>query len=85
MPTDDNARFVGWPITITQDATDGRKPHAQLTLVKLDGVPRPGVQVYTVRAQTEDFTPRFYAAGEYTIKAGKAKPVTILLRRVETT
>jgi hypothetical protein len=60
----DKAQFPGWPITIAQDANDGRKVHAQLPPVKLDGVPRPVVQViaeatgeilYTVRAAGDTF------------------------------
>jgi len=87
----DKAQFPGWPITIAQDANDGRKPHAQLPPVKLDGTPRPVVQViadstgeilYTVRAQSDTFTPRVYAPGKYTIKAGKDKPDTIVAHGV---
>jgi hypothetical protein len=88
----DRAQFPGWPITIAQDVNDGRKPHAQLPPVKLDGIPRPVVQViaestgevlYTVRAQTESFTPRVYAPGKYTIKAGRDKPDTVVAKGVE--
>jgi hypothetical protein len=68
------------------------KPHAQLPPVKLDGVPRPVVQViaettgeirYTVRTQGDTFTPRVYAPGKYTIKAGKDKPDTVVAKGVE--
>lgn len=87
----DKAQFPGWPITIAQDANDGRKPHAQLPPVKLDGTPRPVVQViaestgeilYTVRAQSDTFTPRVYAPGKYTIKVGKDKPDTVVAQGV---
>jgi hypothetical protein len=59
--------------------------------VKLDGIARPVVQViaeatgkilYTVRAQTESFTPRVYAPGKYTVKAGKDKPDTVVAKGV---
>jgi len=86
------AQFPGWPVTITQDANDGRKVHAQLPAVKLDGVANPVVQViaeatseilYTVRAQTPNFAPRVYAPGKYTVKAGKDKPDTVVSRGFE--
>jgi hypothetical protein len=88
----DKAQFPGWPITIAQDANDGRKVHAQLPPVKLDGTPRPVVQViaeatgeilYTVRAAGDTFTPRVYAPGKYTVKAGKDKPDTVVAQGVE--
>ena len=90
----DKAQFPGWPITIAQDANDGRKVHAQLPPVKLDGIARPVVQViaevtgeilYTVRSQTESFVPRVYAPGKYTVKAGQDKPNTVIAKGVEVT
>ena len=86
------AQFPGWPITISQDANDGRKVHAQLPEVKLDGVKNPVFQVvadatgeilYTVRSQTESFKPRVYAPGKYTVKAGRDKPDTVVAKSVE--
>ncbi len=88
----DKAQFPGWPITVAMDANDGRKVHAQLPVVKLEGVPNPVVQIiaeatgeilYTVRSQTESFTPRVYAPGPYTVKAGKDKPDTVVAKGVE--
>lgn len=87
----DKAQFPGWPITITQDANDGRKVHAHLPAVKLDEVANPVVQViaeatgevlYTVRSQTPSFTPRVYAPGKYTVKAGKDKPDAVVAKAV---
>ncbi len=74
------------------DANDGRKVHAHLPAVKLDGVANPVVQViaeatgdilYTVRSQTGRFTPRVYAPGKYTVNAGKDKPDTVVAKGVE--
>jgi hypothetical protein len=87
----EKAQFPGWPITIAQDANDGRKVHAQLPEVKLEGVPHPVVQViaepngeilYTVRSQTQSFSPRVYGPGKYTVKAGKDKPDTVVAAAV---
>ena len=88
----EKAQFPGWPITIAQDANDGRKVHARLPAVKLEGVANPVVQVvaeatgeilYTVRSQTESFAPRVYAPGKYTVKVGKDKPGTVIAKGVE--
>ena len=88
----DKAQFPGWPITVAMDANDGRKVHAHLPAVKLDGIANPVVQViaeatgeilYTVRSQSATFTPRVYAPGKYTVKAGKDKPDTIVAKGVE--
>ena len=88
----DKAQFPGWPITIAQDANDGRKVHAHLPAVKLEGVPHPVVQViaeatgeilYTVRSHTESFKPRVYAPGKYTVRAGKDKPDSVVAKAVE--
>lgn len=88
----DKAQFPGWPITVAMDANDGRKVHAHLPAVKLDGVANPVVQViaeatgeilYTVRSQSATFTPRVYAPGKYTVKAGKEKPDTVVAKGVE--
>jgi hypothetical protein len=90
----DKAQFPGWPITIAQDANDGRPVHAQLPEVRLDGVSHPVVQViadatgeilYTVRSQTESFRPRVYAPGKYTVKAGKDKPDAVVAKGVVVT
>ncbi len=87
----DQAQFPGWPITISQEANDGRKTHATLPAVKLDGVALPVVQVtaedtgeilYTVRSQTAEFVPRVYAPGKYTVRIGQEKPDTIAAQGV---
>jgi hypothetical protein len=57
-----------------------------------DGIARPVVQViaestgeilYTVRAAGDTFTPRIYAPGKYTVKAGKDKPDAVVAKGVE--
>ncbi len=88
----EKSQFPGWPITVAMGDNDGRKVHAELPEVKLDGVTKPVVQViaestgeilYTVRSQTESFKPRVYAPGKYTVKAGKDKPDTVVSSGLE--
>lgn len=88
----DKAQFPGWPITIAQDANDGRKVHAYLPAQMFEGVTDPVVQViaeatgeilYTVRVQGGSFKPRVYAPGKYTIKIGRDKPDTVIASGVE--
>ena len=92
MADGDKAQFPGWPITIAQDANDGRKVHAELAEVKLPEVKNPVVQVisestgeilYTVRSQRESFKPRVYAPGKYTVKIGKDKPEQVIAKGIE--
>lgn len=79
----DKAQFPGWPITVDMDQNDGRKVAGYLPEIVFEGIQNPVVQVvenstgevlYTIRIQGERFQPRVYAAGEYTIKAGKDRP-----------
>ncbi len=88
----DKAQFPGWPITISQDANDGRKVRAHLPEIKLDGVQSPVVQViaeatgeilYTLRSPTPRFIPRVYAPGRYTVMAGRDKPDGVVAKAVE--
>lgn len=81
------AQFPGWPITVAMEANDGRKVFGHLpTLVfKTD---RPVVQVieestgeilYTVRIQGQQFKPRVYAMGRYTVRIGRDRPEAVTL------
>ena len=42
-----------------------------------------GEILYTVRSRTPSFTPRVYAPGKYTVKAGKDKPDAVVAKAVE--
>jgi hypothetical protein len=88
----DAAQFPGWPITISAADNDGRKRKAWLPELRFKGVDNPVVQVieertgeilYTVRTAGGAFQPAVYAAGRYTIKAGRDKPVGITLPGIE--
>jgi hypothetical protein len=79
----DKAQFPGWPITVSMDDNDGRKPVAWLPELVFEGTADPVVQVieeatgaivYTVRARGERFRPRVYAPGRYTVKSGRQRP-----------
>ena len=79
----DEAQFPGWPITVSQDANDGRKVVGYLPdLIFSDGT-NPVVQViedksgdvlYTVRAKGGRFQPRVYSRGKHTVNIGLQKP-----------
>jgi hypothetical protein len=88
----DRAQFKGWPITINTADNDGRKPKAWLPELRFEGFRNPVVQViedssgevlYTVRARGAAFQPAVYAAGRYTIKIGRDKPVGPVLKGIE--
>ena len=81
----DGAQFAGWPITVAQEANDGRKVAGYLPELIFSGGKNPVVQVveeksgevlYTVRAQGGRFQPRVYSKGKHTLKIGTQKPDT---------
>lgn len=79
----DNAQFPGWPITISLDDNDGRKPVAWLSELVFVGAKNPVVQVvadatgevvYALRVRGDRFRPPVFAPGAYTVRAGRDKP-----------
>ncbi|MEO8353762.1 MAG: hypothetical protein ABI680_18705 [Chthoniobacteraceae bacterium] len=79
----DMAQFPGWPITVSMEANDGRKPAGYLPTLVFPDAAHPVVQViaeatgeilYTIRVRGDRFQPRVYAPGKYTVKAGRDKP-----------
>ena len=79
----DGAQFPGWPITVAQDANDGRKVAGYLPELIFGDGKNPVVQViedksgdvlYTVRARGGRFQPRVYSKGKHTVKIGLQKP-----------
>ena len=79
----DKAQFAGWPITVAQDANDGRKVTGWLPELTFADGANPVVQVieektgevlYTVRAQGGRFQPRVYSTGKHIVKVGLQKP-----------
>lgn len=87
----DQAQFPGWPVTIRAEENDGRKPVAWLPELIFEGASDPVVQVieektgeilYTIRVQGDRFQPRVYSEGGYTIRIGRDRPDTDLLKNV---
>ena len=81
--TTQTGQFPGWPITVSMEDNDGRKPAAYLPELIFDDVTDPVVQVidedrdeilYTVRVQGSRFQPRVYRLGQYTVKLGLGLP-----------
>ena len=88
----DKAQFSGWPITVDQDANDGREVAGWLPSLHFAKGVRPVVQViedatgevlYTTRAKGETFQPRVYSKGKHTVKIGRQKPTAKTLKGLE--
>jgi hypothetical protein len=76
-------QFPGWPITVSTDDNDGRKPVAWLPELRFSGTKNPVVQViaessgeilYTFRAPGTRYQPPVFANGKYTVRVGQDKP-----------
>ncbi|NQU21981.1 MAG: alkaline phosphatase D family protein [Candidatus Nealsonbacteria bacterium] len=70
-------QYPGWPKTIAQTDNYGRKAVAYLPTLKIRGTADPVVQVidesdgqivYTLRIQGNEFRPKVFAPGKYTVK-----------------
>ena len=79
----DRAQFPGWPITVSMEANDGRKPVGYLPILVFGRTKNPVIQVieeatgeilYTVRVSGDRFQPRVYRPGKHTVKVGKDRP-----------
>jgi 3',5'-cyclic AMP phosphodiesterase CpdA len=76
-------QFPGWPITVSIDDNDGRRPAGWLPALAVEGVERPVIQVvaeasgeilYTVRAREPRFQPPVYSDGTFTVRVGRDRP-----------
>jgi hypothetical protein len=79
----DQAQFPGWPVTVSMDDNDGRKPTGWLPELRFARGERPVVQVtaknsgeilYTIRAPSTRFRPPVFGEGTYLIKVGADRP-----------
>ena len=85
----DKVQYSGWPITIDQDANDGRKITGWLPELRFEKGVNPVVQVieestnevlYTTRPKGNRFQPRVYSKGKHTVKIGLQKPDSKILK-----
>jgi hypothetical protein len=76
----DARQFTGWPITISQLDNYGRQPIAWLPTLRITGQQDPVVQVidedngevvYTLRINGNEFRPKVFKKGTYTVKIGE--------------
>lgn len=82
------AQFPGWPITFNVSENDGRAPIAHLkevplpfenTVVELTDS-TSGELIYCYRVQGKSFKAPVFKKGTYTLKVGKDRPESILLK-----
>lgn len=85
-------QYPGWPLTVSQFDNYGRAPIAWLPTLKFNGPANPVVQlvdeyngevVYTVRILGNEFSPKVFREGTYTVRVSSDK-VTKELTGVET-
>jgi hypothetical protein len=79
-PSDPDAKqYEDWPKTISMEDNYGRKPHAFLPTLKIQGLSNPVIQivqenekevVYTLRIKGDSFRPKVFAPGKYTVHIG---------------
>ena len=79
----DRAQFPGWPITVSMEDNDGRKPAAWLPVLRFEGSTNSVVQVvddksrevlYTLRVKGDRFQPPVFSEGTFTIRVGRDRP-----------
>lgn len=85
-------QFPGWPITVSLDDNDGRKPVAWLPELTITGATNPVIQVideknneilYTLRIAGARYQPAVFAKGRYTVKIGRDRPDGQTLKGLE--
>jgi hypothetical protein len=76
----DAEQYIGWPVVIDQLDNYGRQAKAWLPTLQISGMTDPVVQVindatdeieYTLRIKGNEFDPKVFAKGQYTIKVGE--------------
>ena len=76
-------QFPGWPITISADQNDGRKPLGYLPKIIVKGLDRPVCQlrnaetqevIYTFRSDSPELLLPVYAPGSYVVAIGRDTP-----------
>lgn len=78
----DATQYPGWPLTVSQFDNYGRPPIAWLPTLKVEGAANPVVQivdedrsevVYTVRIVGNEFVPKVFREGTYTVRVSDGK------------
>ena len=86
------AQFPGWPVTIQQEANDGRKAVAYLPEYRFrDGKDRvvkiieenTGEVIYTTRSHKGSIRPKVFSNSKHTVKFGNNLPDEITLTQVQ--
>ena len=76
----ESGQFTDWPVTVSQLQNYGRKAEGWLPTLKISGMEDPVVQViresdgevvYTLRINGQQFRPKVFAPGRYTVKVGE--------------
>ncbi len=79
----DREQYPGWPITVSMDANDGRKPVGWLPEVTIDDADSAVFQVveessgevlYTVRSEGPTFVAPVFTDGTFTLRIGRDRP-----------
>jgi len=88
----EKAQFPGWPVTIQQEANDGRKAVAYLPEYRFrDGKDRvvqiieenTGEIIYTTRSHKGSIRPKVFSNSKHTVKFGNDLPDDITLTQVQ--
>lgn len=79
-PADSDGPYPGWPVAFTQEDNYGRHAVGFLPTLMIEGLDEPVVQVvkeisgeviYTLRLADQEFTPKVFESGTYTIHVGE--------------
>ena len=77
----DPEQYKGWPVTIDAMQNYERQAEAYLPMIKVEGIEYPLIQVidesndelvYSVRIKENQFAPKVFKDGKYTVKVGEA-------------
>lgn len=80
VTSNDAEQYKGWPVTIDQRDNYGREAMAYLPEIQVTGMEDPVVQViyeptgkvaYTIRIEGNQFQPKVFKDGKYTVKVGE--------------
>jgi hypothetical protein len=85
-----NGQYQGWPLTVEQQANYGRPAAAWLPEIKVDGLQNPVIEiidersgelVYCLRIKGNQFKPKVFAPGRYTIRLSDPDTSLVIERK----